>query len=103
MMRLAASYRNYIGGRNGYNGCSKCGDTWNWKEPHTLWLPGAQGVFPCCEDCWSKMDKEERLHHCVILFTEWNRQLQGTSVPLENIQELTEQARQAIEYEEIKN
>jgi len=96
---LVASYKNNIGKRNGYGGCLKCGDTWNWKTSHTLWLGEGQGIFPCCEDCWDKMDKDERLQHCVILFNEWNRQLRTFGHPLENIQELTEKARQAIEQE----
>ena len=100
MMHLVASYRNNVGKHNGYGGCLKCGDTWNWKQSHSLSLDVGRGIFPCCEDCWSKMDKNERLQYCIILFNEWNRQLQAYGHPLENIQELTEKARQAVEHEE---
>ena len=36
--------------------CLSCGDSWYWKSPH-IFKDSVRGVmFPCCEECWSKMD-----------------------------------------------
>lgn len=48
--------RNYLGQRQGFSGCLRCGDTWNWKEEHTTYFPdGSGGMFPLCQECWEEL------------------------------------------------
>lgn len=86
--------RNVIGIRRGVSGCMKCGDTWNWKKSHVLELDEDRGIFPCCKDCWKKMNPEEKLSCCRQLFIGWR--IKDPSVDVEM---LTKQAKAAIEAE----
>ena len=52
---------NWIGKQQGFGGCSRCGDRWNWKEGHKLDLANGFGTFPLCEECWENTTKEEKL------------------------------------------
>lgn len=87
-------YRNVIGRKRGVAGCSKCGDTWNWKESHVLELDDERGIYPCCTTCWRKMTPEEKLSHCRQLLTSWK-----INDPSVDVEALTKQAKAAIEAE----
>jgi hypothetical protein len=60
-MRILATIRNYIGRRKGYGGCTRCGDTWNWKAEHVTEFERGRGCFPLCEECWQSLTPEQRL------------------------------------------
>jgi hypothetical protein len=65
--------RNFCGSFLGYGGCSHCGDSWRWKREHLIpFLMGKQ-MFPLCEECFNKLDKEEVLGYCIKLIQRWAR------------------------------
>jgi hypothetical protein len=58
-MGLLRIIKDIIGDSRGYSGCGICGDTWDWKEKHTVMYTPNKGVFVVCEECWkSKPDYE---------------------------------------------
>ena len=74
--------RNVEGRRNGYSGCGKCGDTWNWKEPHsTIYNEYGTGCFPLCKECWQKLTPEQRLPFYMQLVDLWESQSEPPELP----------------------
>lgn len=53
--------RTITGIAQGYGGCSRCGNTWNWKNGHSTPITVNSGLFPLCEECWSELTPETRL------------------------------------------
>lgn len=98
-MSVLAPIRNWWGQRRGYSGCLRCGDSWNWKRRHSLWLSGNQGIFPLCEECWLELSPEQKLHYCEQLFNEWEAISAKHGLSLEDKESLMMQARKAIEEE----
>ena len=44
--------RNFLGHKDGFGGCLRCGDTWNWKKHHNISYAQGRGMFPLCEECY---------------------------------------------------
>jgi len=49
---------NTTGSLQGYGGCNHCGDTWNWKQGHSVMYSETSGAFPLCEECYQKLKPE---------------------------------------------
>jgi len=63
---------NLIGWINGYDGCMRCSDRWNWKKHHTICVKEMRmGAFPLCEECWSRCSVEERKMYLNKLVDLW--------------------------------
>lgn len=54
--------KNFLGSLRGYSGCLRCGDSWSWKKDHSIPCDEhGSGIFPLCEECWLKIDKDEKI------------------------------------------
>ena len=54
-----------VGHLKGCGGCDRCGDRWNWKKDHIIWMTDTTGCFPLCEECWLNSTKEEKLKYYI--------------------------------------
>ena len=65
--------KNSLG--EGFSGCNRCGDKWNWKEPHYVTYHeterGSSGMFPLCEECYQQLTPEERYPYYRRLYFSW--------------------------------
>ena len=59
MMRLI---KNFIGRIQGYSGCAKCKDTFNWKKHKDIWYDKSSSMFALCEECFNKLDIQEIIY-----------------------------------------
>ena len=68
---LSREDKNTLGKSRGYGNCSCCHDSWMYKESHTTYYTEYKGTFPLCEECWSRMTIEQRLHHYHVIVDNW--------------------------------
>jgi len=75
---MIRNLRNLIGRIRGFGRCLKCGDRWNWKEPHFIVFEGEgmeeSSMFPLCDECFWKLPIEGTqgiMHFCNELLTLW--------------------------------
>lgn len=60
-----------IGRRLGYSGCFHCGMTWNYAQSKSIQFSETRGMFPLCEECFSKLPPEEIDPYIERLVWEW--------------------------------
>lgn len=92
MVWIVKKFRNLLGTFQGYSGCLKCKDSWNWKKSHDLKYSKDEAMFPLCEECWSKIDIKEKKHYVDKLLMKWR--IDGT--PLKELEKIKRKAYQAI-------
>ena len=63
--------KNFVGTLKGYSGCSRCGDSWWWKQSHIIQLTGG-GIFPLCEECWNEIESKEKRFWILDLESQWS-------------------------------
>lgn len=68
---IVRKIRNFIGKLKGYGSCYICGDTWNWKEEHTIYFTEGRGAFPTCEECWQTKSNKEIIDAVGQLCSNW--------------------------------
>ena len=73
-MRFLRKFKNEAGRAKGFGGCYRCGDTWDYKKPHTTPYDDTGGCFPLCESCWASLTPTERLLFYEQMWQEWIRQ-----------------------------
>ena len=77
MKGMSRKLKNIRGKAKGYSNCSRCGDSWDWKEDHEIpYKRDAEGrirglMFPVCEECYQEISPEERLEYCIRLWKSW--------------------------------
>lgn len=73
---LPRSLRNTLGRWQGFSGCGRCRNTWNWTEEHaTPYKPG-HACFPLCQHCWQQLTPQQRLPYYMQLHDRWLRNAQ---------------------------
>ena len=65
--------KNLIGGAQGFSGCFRCGDKWNWKPSHTTYYLITRGCFPLCEPCWQVAQPSDIQYYYSEIVRLWRR------------------------------
>lgn len=79
---LRAKLRGWIGERQGYASCLRCGESWATAVPHItrFYMPGdaSYGALPLCEPCWKVLAIPARLPFYMQMLKKWQKQAPGT-------------------------
>jgi NAD-dependent SIR2 family protein deacetylase len=89
--------KNFIGRFQGYSGCAKCKDTWNWKKSKDIQYTKNESMFALCEECFNKLDIQEIIYWYEDLLNSHVR-----STPIDYTSEKIKRIRQTLKDNIIK-
>lgn len=78
--------KNAVGSYKGYGSCNSCGDSWSWKEGHSITyefseeitvlsgvtMRASRGMFPVCEECYNSLNVDEIMINVAETLVWWN-------------------------------
>lgn len=68
---MLRALRNWWGRIRFFGGCYRCGNTWNWAQPHPTPYMAGRACFPLCETCWQELTPDGRLPYYDGLVDSW--------------------------------